>query len=72
MWITFIFLLKVDCNDWNSDGSKDFIGQFTTKLSEMEKAGKPNEVNYNFTAILLLIYTTVKKERKQACNPIQA
>ena len=71
MWITFIFLLKVDCNDWNSDGSKDFIGQFTTKLSEMEKAGKPNEVNFNFT-ILLLIYTTVKKERKQACNPIQA
>lgn len=39
--------IKVDCNDWNSDGSKDFIGQFTTKLSEMEKAGKPNELTWS-------------------------
>ncbi|CAB4012113.1 copine-3-like isoform X1 [Paramuricea clavata] len=38
--------IKVDCYDWDSDGSHDFIGQFTTNLNEMEKAGKPNELSW--------------------------
>ena len=44
--------MKVDCYDWDSDGSHDFIGQFTTNLSEMEKAGKPNEVMCNYLKVL--------------------
>lgn len=39
------YIYKVDCFDWDRNGSHDFIGLFTTNLSEMEKAGKPNEVN---------------------------
>ncbi|XP_028392485.1 copine-3-like isoform X2 [Dendronephthya gigantea] len=38
--------IKVDCYDWDSDGSNDFIGQFTTNLNEMEKAGKPHEISW--------------------------
>ncbi|XP_061582968.1 copine-1 isoform X2 [Cololabis saira] len=30
--------LKVDCSDYDSDGSHDLIGSFTTKVSELQKA----------------------------------
>jgi Ca2+-dependent lipid-binding protein len=51
-------LLKVDCYDWDSDGSHDFIGQFTTNLNEMEKAGKPNEVQIEHN-LPIYIYTSL-------------
>ncbi|XP_056269727.1 copine-B-like isoform X4 [Pseudoliparis swirei] len=31
--------LKVDCSDYDSDGTHDLIGSFTTKVSELQKAG---------------------------------
>uniref|UniRef100_A0A8C3ARP3 Copine-3 n=1 Tax=Cyclopterus lumpus TaxID=8103 RepID=A0A8C3ARP3_CYCLU len=31
--------LKVDCSDYDSDGTHDLIGSFTTTVSELQKAG---------------------------------
>ncbi|XP_029286848.1 copine-1 isoform X2 [Cottoperca gobio] len=31
--------LKVDCSDYDSDGTHDLIGSFTTKVSELQKTG---------------------------------
>lgn len=35
--------LKVVCNDWDSDGSHDLIGEFFTSVSEIESSKKPKE-----------------------------
>ncbi|GFR91640.1 copine-3 [Elysia marginata] len=37
--------IKIDCYDWDSDGSHDYIGGFITTLEEMLKAGT-SEVSY--------------------------
>ncbi|KAK3771254.1 hypothetical protein RRG08_024333 [Elysia crispata] len=37
--------IKIDCYDWDSDGSHDYIGGFITTLEDMLKAGM-NEVSY--------------------------
>ena len=49
------FWSKVACYDWDRDGGHDFIGQFTTNLDEMSKAGKPNEVCEISKKILLCV-----------------
>ena len=35
-------VIQVECYDWNSNGSHDLIGEFTTTLAELEQtsAGK--------------------------------
>uniref|UniRef100_A0A3B5AZK4 Copine-3 n=1 Tax=Stegastes partitus TaxID=144197 RepID=A0A3B5AZK4_9TELE len=38
--------LKVDCSDHDSDGSHDLIGSFTTKVSELQKAGQGSPVEF--------------------------
>lgn len=35
--------VKIVCNDWDSDGSHDLIGEAFTTVSEIEKASKPKE-----------------------------
>lgn len=35
--------IKVVCNDWDSDGSHDLIGEFYTTVDEIVKAQKPKE-----------------------------
>ncbi|KAF3856709.1 hypothetical protein F7725_017432 [Dissostichus mawsoni] len=42
--------LKVDCSDYDSDGTHDLIGSFTTKVSELMKAagGSPMLTQYTF------------------------
>ncbi|XP_052780413.1 copine-8-like isoform X2 [Mya arenaria] len=35
-------LLKIECYDWDSDGSHDFIGEFTTTLKDLLNAPKAN------------------------------
>lgn len=37
--------IKIDCYDWDSDGSHDYIGGFITNLEDMLKAGT-SEVSY--------------------------
>ncbi|XP_037534901.1 copine-1 isoform X2 [Nematolebias whitei] len=39
--------LKVDCSDYDSDGSHDLIGSFTTKVSELQKAGSGSPVEFD-------------------------
>ncbi|CAN9511982.1 unnamed protein product [Ophioblennius macclurei] len=39
--------LKVDCYDHNSDGSRDFIGTFMTKVSELQKTAHGSPVKYD-------------------------
>ncbi|XP_017286976.1 copine-1 isoform X2 [Kryptolebias marmoratus] len=39
--------LKVDCSDHDSDGSHDLIGSFTTKVSELQKAGSGSPVEFD-------------------------
>lgn len=37
-------IIKVVCNDWNSDGSVDLIGDFTTQISELSRGpGSSNQ-----------------------------
>lgn len=36
---------QISCFDWDSDGSHDFIGAFTTNLREMCSIQPPKEVN---------------------------
>ncbi|XP_013871505.1 copine-1 [Austrofundulus limnaeus] len=38
--------LKVDCSDYDSDGTHDLIGTFTTKVSELQKAGSGSPVEF--------------------------
>lgn len=40
-----LILLQVDCSDHDSDGSHDLIGSFTTKVSELQKAGHGSPVS---------------------------
>lgn len=40
-----LLLLQVDCSDHDSDGSHDLIGSFTTKVSELQKAGHGSPVS---------------------------
>ncbi|XP_068170435.1 copine-1 [Antennarius striatus] len=39
--------LKVDCSDYDNDGSHDLIGSFTTKVSELQKAAHGLPVEFN-------------------------
>ncbi|XP_033994758.1 copine-1 isoform X2 [Trematomus bernacchii] len=39
--------LKVDCSDYDSDGSHDLIGSFTTKVSELMKAAGGSPVSFD-------------------------
>uniref|UniRef100_A0A8C6M3R9 Copine I n=1 Tax=Nothobranchius furzeri TaxID=105023 RepID=A0A8C6M3R9_NOTFU len=39
--------LKVDCSDYDSDGSHDLIGSFTTKVSEFLKAAGGSSVEFD-------------------------
>uniref|UniRef100_A0A669CCV6 Copine-3 n=1 Tax=Oreochromis niloticus TaxID=8128 RepID=A0A669CCV6_ORENI len=39
--------LKVDCSDYDSDGSHDLIGSFTTKVSDMQKAAHGSPVQFD-------------------------
>ncbi|XP_059185178.1 copine-1 isoform X2 [Centropristis striata] len=39
--------LKVDCSDYDSDGSHDLIGSFTTKVSELQKAAGGSQVAFD-------------------------
>ncbi|XP_008318940.1 copine-1 isoform X1 [Cynoglossus semilaevis] len=39
--------LKVDCSDYDSDGSHDLIGSFTTKVSELQKATHGSPVAFD-------------------------
>ncbi|KAJ8302122.1 hypothetical protein KUTeg_021109 [Tegillarca granosa] len=34
--------IKVECYDWDSDGSHDFIGEFMTNLRELSRGAGPN------------------------------
>uniref|UniRef100_A0A669AVN0 Copine I n=1 Tax=Oreochromis niloticus TaxID=8128 RepID=A0A669AVN0_ORENI len=38
---------KVDCSDYDSDGSHDLIGSFTTKVSDMQKAAHGSPVQFD-------------------------
>lgn len=38
--------LQVDCHDYDSDGSHDLIGSFTTKVSELQKAAHGSPVRF--------------------------
>ena len=44
---------QISCFDWDSDGSHDFIGTFTTNLREMCSIQQPREVQF-FTVIFQL------------------
>uniref|UniRef100_A0A667YGN8 Copine-3 n=1 Tax=Myripristis murdjan TaxID=586833 RepID=A0A667YGN8_9TELE len=39
--------LKVHCSDYDSDGSHDLIGSFTTKVSELQKAAHGSPVEFD-------------------------
>lgn len=39
--------LKVDCSDYDSDGTHDLIGSFTTKVSELMKAAGGSPVSFD-------------------------
>lgn len=39
-------VIKVSCFDWDSDGSHDFIGSFTTNLREMSCIQRPKELEW--------------------------
>uniref|UniRef100_A0AAX7TUT0 Copine-3 n=1 Tax=Astatotilapia calliptera TaxID=8154 RepID=A0AAX7TUT0_ASTCA len=39
--------LKVDCSDYDSDGSHDLIGSFTTKVSDMQKTAHGSPVQFD-------------------------
>uniref|UniRef100_A0A3Q3KF07 Copine-3 n=2 Tax=Monopterus albus TaxID=43700 RepID=A0A3Q3KF07_MONAL len=39
--------LKVDCSDYDSDGTHDLIGSFTTKVSDLLKAGQGSPVAFD-------------------------
>ncbi|CAF91569.1 unnamed protein product [Tetraodon nigroviridis] len=39
--------LKVDCHDYDGDGSHDLIGSFTTKVSELQKAAHGSPVEFD-------------------------
>ncbi|CAG5978173.1 unnamed protein product [Menidia menidia] len=39
--------IKVDCSDYDSDGSHDLIGSFTTKVSELQKAEHGSPVEFD-------------------------
>ncbi|TMS19364.1 Copine-1, partial [Larimichthys crocea] len=39
--------LKVDCSDYDSDGSHDLIGSFTTKVSELQKTAHGSPVQFD-------------------------
>ncbi|KAM6928064.1 copine-1 isoform 2-T3 [Xenentodon cancila] len=39
--------LKVDCSDYDGNGSHDLIGSFTTKTSELQKAGQGSAVEFD-------------------------
>lgn len=45
----------MDCHDYDSDGSHDLIGSFTTKVSELQKAAHGSPVRPCFRIILHLI-----------------
>lgn len=50
-------VIKVVCNDWNSDGSVDLIGEFTTTISEISRGpGSSNQYS---------VVNPKKKERKK-------
>ncbi|XP_064611987.1 copine-4-like isoform X2 [Liolophura sinensis] len=38
--------IKIDCYDWDNDGSHDFIGGFTTSLDEMAQAVTGREISW--------------------------
>ncbi|TKS70809.1 Copine-1 [Collichthys lucidus] len=38
---------KVDCSDYDSDGSHDLIGSFTTKVSELQKTAHGSPVQFD-------------------------
>ena len=48
-----IVFFKILCYDWDSDGSHDFIGGFTTNLREMCSAQPSREVQNKVKDIYL-------------------
>ncbi|XP_034020403.1 copine-1 [Thalassophryne amazonica] len=55
-------LLKVDCSDYDSDGSHDLIGSFTTKVSELQKAALGSPVEFE------CVHPDKKKKKKSYKN----
>ena len=51
-------VFQISCFDWDSDGSHDFIGSFTTNLREMSSIQPPREViqNWYLSVILRAIF----------------
>lgn len=47
--------VQVDCHDYDSDGSHDLIGSFTTKVSELQKAAHGSPVRPCVMIFLRLI-----------------
>eukprot|EP00066_Takifugu_rubripes_P022593 XP_011611859.1 PREDICTED: copine-1 [Takifugu rubripes] len=54
--------LKVDCHDYDSDGSHDLIGSFTTKVSELQKTAHGSPVEFN------CIHPEKQKKKKSYTN----
>ncbi|KAK9529560.1 hypothetical protein VZT92_013643 [Zoarces viviparus] len=54
--------LKVDCSDHNSNGTHDLIGSFTTKVSELQKAGSGSPVTFD------CIHSEKQKKKKSYKN----
>uniref|UniRef100_A0A8C5DWW8 Copine-3 n=1 Tax=Gouania willdenowi TaxID=441366 RepID=A0A8C5DWW8_GOUWI len=61
--------LKVSCSDYDSDGTHDLIGTFTTKVSELQKAAHGAPVS-----LLLLecgFYSTCEQRKRKATKTLE-
>ena len=48
--------IKVECYDYDNDGSHDLIGTFQTTMTKLKEASRSSPVSYIFAAIKYIQY----------------